>query len=316
MILISVVILALSFTMGYVYFSKYTRIIQQLKKDVTKVQLDSDEVIELIKSNDELGELSTGLCYMNHQIQQGTKAMNQEKEKLSLAVDKLKKLEADQKSFIGNITHEFKTPLTVIKAYTDLMKLYGDDEKLLDDGLENISMASDRLYNLVEKVLKLSAIEKYEFDLTVEKLEVESLIEEVFAFISGKANKYNVHLKKNSSQAFIKGDHESLLLIFINLVDNAIKYNVDDGYVDVSSYEEAGRIFLEIKDSGIGISEDKRDKIFEPFYTIDKARSRETGGSGLGLSLVKELLLRQHGRIDLKENPSGGSIFVISLPKA
>ncbi len=311
---IGTVIFILSFIGAYFYINIFTKSIFKLKKDILDIKMGLYNGIVPLKRKDELGELSEGIYYMSSQIETNIKTMEEEQQKLRLAVQKLKALENQQKTFIGNITHEFKTPLTVIKTYMDLLDMYSDDSNLLQDAKVNITKETQRLYDMVEKTLHLSSLQKYDFEFQCEEVDVKKILEEICSRMQGKAQKFNISLIKNLKSGFVLGDKENLMHIFINLIDNAIKYNEANGEIFINSYTKDKKVFIEVADTGIGIPKEAREKIFEPFYTVNKDRSKNYGGTGLGLSLVKELVEKQKGTISLLDSKEKGTTFIISFP--
>lgn len=267
-----------------------------------------------MKRRDEIGELGEGIRAMSERIRQTIRDKDDEREKLKLAVDKLSKLDEQQKQFIGNVTHEFKTPLTSIKAYLDLMDMYPDDESLLQTAKANIAGDTQRLYEMVEKVLRLSALEKYDFEFTKEKVDVRRTIASVLDSLQGKMDKFGLRLETNLAEASADADGDSLTIVLMNLLDNAIKYNKTKGSIRISCEERDGQVVIEIADTGIGIPQTVAHKIFEPFYTVDKNRSRENGGAGLGLSLAKKYAEMQGGSIALVRSGEEGTTFRIAYP--
>lgn len=132
--------------------------------------------------------------------------------------------------------------------------------------------------------------------------------------MKGKAQKFNVSIITNIQSAAILGDKESLVHIFTNLIDNGIKYNEPKENLAINSYIKDNYVFIEVSDTGIGIPKEAKERIFEPFYTVNKDRSKKHGGIGLGLSIVKELIEKQNGTISLKDNEPKGTTFLISFP--
>ncbi len=308
------VVFVFSFICSYFYFSRVSKSIVKIKKDTLDIKRGVYNNIVPIRRNDELGELSEDIYYMSSQIEKNIEKMEEEQKKLKLAVQKLKKLENQQKTFIGNITHEFKTPLTVIKTYMDMLDIYPDDPKLLQDAKVNIVKETQRLYEMVEKTLHLSSLEKYDFEVQCEKIDVKEVLEEICSRMQGKAKKFNISIIKSLQSNFILGDKENLMHIFINLIDNAIKYNEVKGEIFINTYNKDKKVFIEVADTGIGIPKESRQKIFEPFYTVNKNSSKYHGGTGLGLPLVKSLIEKQKGTISLLDTKQKGTTFLISFP--
>jgi signal transduction histidine kinase len=230
------IIFLISFILGFMYFDRMTKIIQSLKLAVENVKQGKYKEIPELRQRDELGDLRQGIYYMSTQIEQSMEAMNLEQQKLTLAVEKLKALEQQQRQFIGNVTHEFKTPLTVIKAYIDLLEMYPEDEKLVQDAKENIGKETARLYDMVEKTLQLATLEKYEFELDMQSLHLDELLIEICSRMEGKIQKQGLQLYKDIKAVKVYGDRESLFQIFINLIDNAIKYNNPKGKICIRRF--------------------------------------------------------------------------------
>lgn len=308
-------IFILSFILAYYYFTSFANGIIKLERMVDLVREGQYEITSL-KRKDEIGRLSAGIHTMSCQIMATMKGMEEEQEKLRLAVDKLSRLDQQQKQFIGNVTHEFKTPLTSIKAYLDLLEMYPDDDQLMETAISITRNETERLYDMVDKVLQLSTLEKYDFEYHPESLQIDQMILSVLESLSGKMNKFGIEVKTQLTKAYIEADRDSIHIILVNLMDNAIKYNKVNGTVFVKNEIRDHRVFIEITDTGIGIPKDAADRIFEPFYMVDKNRSRKNGGAGLGLSLVRRYTEKQGGSIRLLSSEEAGTTFEISFPEA
>ncbi|WP_129600664.1 sensor histidine kinase [Anaerophilus nitritogenes] len=305
--------IVVTYLLARFYFSKIVHNILGLKKSVKEIEKGNYEAVKILDEKDEIGDLSKGIYFMASRIKGNMNEIHNEKEKLQLAVEKLQRLEKQQKEFIGNITHEFKTPLTVIKAQIDLMTLYKDDEDMVHKSKEIAEKELKRLDSMVENILYLSRIEKYDFELKKEKIDTKKVLIDICNRMSGKASKFGIEIIKNIQSAYIFMDCESFMQIFINLIDNAIKYNISDGKIYIRSYVRDNYNYIEIEDTGIGIPCEYREKIFDPFYTVDKNRSKKFSGTGLGLSLVHNLVKKQKGRLTIL-NSKVGTIFQIIFP--
>ncbi|MBW7474366.1 HAMP domain-containing histidine kinase [Paenibacillus oenotherae] len=289
--------LALSFLIGFLYVQRVVTSLRKLRAAADQIR-DGQFITESpVRRRDELGELSEGITYMSRELEQSF---------------------ARQKQFIGNVSHEFKTPLTSIIAYSDLLDMYRDDPELLGEARMNIRREAGRLLEMVEKVLHLSALEQYEFNLNAERVDIQETLAEVCSRMQGKAIKFDLTIETALQPVMVRADRESLIHIFLNLLDNAIKYNIPGGKVHVSCKAEGGKAIITFRDTGIGIPEEARAKLFEPFFTVSKDRARLTGGTGLGLSLVKRLVELQQGRITLAASAAGeeGTTFVVMFPIA
>ncbi len=303
----------LSFLLSNLYFNSFAAGIIKLDRMVDRIREGHYETA-VLKRRDEIGKLSQGIHEMSGQIRRTIQGLEAEQGKLELAVDKLSRLDKQQKQFIGNVTHEFKTPLTSIKAYIDLLEMYPDDEKLLQTSIASIKSETERLYEMVDKVLQLSALEKYDFELKFEKLEIKQILEAVLKSLKGRMGKFGISLAAQLQEAYMEGDRDSLTIVLINLLDNAIKYNKPKGNIFVKSYISSDMVHIEISDTGIGIPEELINKVFEPFYTVDKNRARENGGAGLGLSIARRHAELMGGTVSLLSTGEEGTSFRVSFP--
>lgn len=292
-IVIGVLTFLLSFIVGYLYFNSVTDAIQRLKAAVDSIRKGHYDNIPSLARKDELGDLNQGISYMAEQIEQNIEAMQE---------------------FIGNIGHEFKTPLTSIKAYADLMEMYPDDAKLISEATQSINKESLRLAQMVEKTLLLASLENYDFVYDSRPVQLKPLLEDVCGRMGGKIQKFGLKLEQNLVDAEVWADPEILMQIFINLLDNAIKYNRPEGWISIKSSIVEGKVRVEVYNTGLRIPPEARDKIYQPFYTVNKDRSRQSGGTGLGLTLVKKLVEQQGGTVDLVDEHQEGTAFWIRFP--
>jgi signal transduction histidine kinase len=192
--------------------------------------------------------------------------------------------------------------------------MYPDDENLLETARTNIKSETQRLYEMVEKVLQLSALEKYDFEYKKERIELKQTILSVLNSLKGKLDKFGISLQTELTEAFVEADKDSMTIVLMNLLDNAIKYNKAEGSISVKNYLEKDRAVIEIADTGIGIPEELAGKIFDPFYTVDKNRSRQSGGVGLGLSLAQKHADTIGGSVTLVNTNTDGTTFRIVFP--
>ncbi|MUG68706.1 HAMP domain-containing protein [Paenibacillus campinasensis] len=282
----------LSFVLAYVYFNSFANTIIRLNRMVNSVREGRYETT-VLKRKDEMGTLSEGIHAMSEQIKGHIE---------------------QQKQFIGNVTHEFKTPLTSVKAYLDLLDMYPDDPKLLETAKATIRSETERLYEMVDKVLQLSALEKYDFEFSKERLDIRQVVVPVLDGLKGKMDKFGIQLEQHLTEVYAEADKDILTIILANLLDNAIKYNKPRGRIVVKNYLKDGRAVIEVADTGIGIPDEVARQIFEPFYTVDKNRSRQSGGVGLGLALAKKYAESQEGSVELVQTGTEGTTFRVSLP--
>ncbi len=317
-LLAGAIVLGVGFLIGYVYVRRQVSVIARLNRATSQIGQGDYLSAPSVIRKDELGELAQGIYDMSSRISTSVGALHEEKQKLIETVGRLRELEQQQKQFIGNISHELKTPLTSIIAYADLLAMYSDDPALLDDAGRRIHVEAQRLYGLVEKALQLSAMDVYEFETQAEAVPLRPLLEEAVARLQGKADNCRVTIHTSLVDGEVWADPENVMHIMLNLLDNAIKYNRPGGQVHLLNYTAASadgthRMIIEVTDTGIGIPEDAVSRIFDPFYTVSRDRSRASGGTGLGLALVRNLTEKQGGTVQLVETGPDGSRLRVEL---
>ncbi|MEN2775641.1 ATP-binding protein [Acetivibrio clariflavus] len=229
---------------------------------------------------------------------------------------KVRKLEKMRTEFVSNVTHELKTPITSIRGFIETLKNGAINNKDVSMRfLDIIDIEAERLHELINDILVLSEIENKQSDTDLERVELNSIIEGVFEIMQNIANDKNIVLINNSSEkVFIKANRNRMKQMILNLVDNAVKYNVPSGSVTVSAENAGGKVIICVKDTGIGIPSQHIPRIFERFYRVDKGRSRNMGGTGLGLSIVKHIVNLYNGVINVNSEVGKGTEFIIQLP--
>jgi two-component system phosphate regulon sensor histidine kinase PhoR len=232
-------------------------------------------------------------------------------------ITRLKELEIIRQDFVANVSHELRTPLTTIKGYAETLLEGALKEDVAFQFVQVIKRHTDRLTKIVEDLLMLSKIESKEFQLKIEFISLPDFINDVIDFVKEAAEKKEISISQSkitSSQA-VGADRNYLEQIFINLLDNAIKYTHEGGKVTISAIEKDKReIQFSIEDDGMGIPREDIPRIFERFYRVDKGRSQELGGTGLGLSIVKHLVQAHGGRVWVESQLGEGSTFYFTLP--
>ncbi|MDP4182638.1 MAG: ATP-binding protein [Bacillota bacterium] len=230
-------------------------------------------------------------------------------------ISELRLLQEKQKQFVTNISHELKTPLTTILGYIDLLKERGDNKRIFDTSIEYLQSSGERLQRLVDDLIELSSLKRLQFEIEKRSVDISALIRDTVGQMALKANKFGIVIETELPQVkVIMADPLRIKQAVVNIIDNAIKYS-QKGKITVNLYEKQDNILLEIADNGRGIPEELKDKIFEPFYRVDKARSREIGGNGLGLSITKEIIDKHGGEIFIESSLGIGTKVIISLPK-
>ena len=217
--------------------------------------------------------------------------------------------EENKKNLIVNISHELKTPLSIIKGYIETLEEELKDSEYINF-VEIIKRHTDRLIEILEKMLTISEMESHKIEM--EELNLEEILKNIYKLFEKKAKEKNLEFVLNLEKVpQIKGDKLKIEQAIINLVDNAFKFT-ENGKVELNLKKIENYIMIEIKDTGIGIPEEEKDKIFEKFYTLDKGRSKK--GIGIGLSIVKHIINQHNGKIEVESKLNEGSSFKIFLP--
>jgi two-component system phosphate regulon sensor histidine kinase PhoR len=235
-------------------------------------------------------------------------------------IETLKTLEAYRKRFIGNVSHELKTPIFSIQGYIYTLIDGGVyDEHVNMRYLERAAFNVDRLLTIVQDLEEISKLESEDLILDIQKFDIKALVKEVFNDLEVNARQRNATLtfKEGAEKSFhVMADREGIRQVLTNLLLNSIKYGNDGGTTKVSFYVMDKQILVEIADNGIGIEEKHLKHLFDRFYRVDKSRSRESGGSGLGLSIVKHILEAHNQNVNVRSTPGQGSTFGFTLDKA
>ena len=226
------------------------------------------------------------------------------------------KLENMRKEFVANVSHELKTPITSIQGFVETLKMTDNlDEDTKNRFLTIIENETTRLTRLIDDILLLSIIEN-KTKKKVEKVDLFEVFEEVNEVINYIAKKKNIKVKYDFENKDIDLWEYSgyIRQILLNIISNAVKYTGENGKVSVKQYIKSEKVFIEVKDNGIGIPQGDIDRIFERFYRVDKARSRSVGGTGLGLAITKHMVKALNGNIKVESELGVGSKFTIELP--
>jgi two-component system phosphate regulon sensor histidine kinase PhoR len=230
----------------------------------------------------------------------------------------LRRLERVRQEFVANVSHELKTPLTVVKAAAEtLLDGAADDPEARRLFLGQIGEQADRLTALVHDLLSLARIEGGTETLDLRSVSLEPVVAECLARHAARAEAKRQTLEAappSGTAVTAWGDEEAIEQILDNLVDNAVKYTPSGGRIRVRWRAEGNNAVLEVEDTGIGIPEHHLSRVFERFYRVDRARSREMGGTGLGLSIVKHLAQAMGGSVTATSRLGRGSTFVVQLP--
>lgn len=229
---------------------------------------------------------------------------------------RMKVLDDSRQEFVANVSHELKTPMTSIKVLAD--SLAGQEDvpvELYQEFMQDITVEIDRENKIITDLLSLVKMDKKASDLNIQKINVNEMLESILKRLKPIADKKSVELVLESYRPVVaEVDEVKLSLAFSNLVENGIKYNVEDGWVHVTLNADHKYFYVTVADSGIGIPEESIDKIFERFYRVDKSHSREIGGTGLGLAITRNAIVMHRGAIKVKSEEHKGTSFSVRIP--
>lgn len=235
-------------------------------------------------------------------------------------MDMMKEMESYRKEYIGNVSHELKTPLFSIQGYVETLVDGGvDNLTIRDKYLERIGISVERLIAIVNDLDMINRLEAGEINLTVSKFDVNILIKEIFDLLDLEAEKNNTVLQLQTlhSQILVEADKQKVSQVFINLISNAIHYaNRQEARVVVKTSVLKNKVLIEVIDNGMGIKAELLPRIFERFYRVETSRSRRQGGSGLGLAIVKHILEAHNENITVESVYLEGTKFSFMLEKS
>jgi signal transduction histidine kinase len=259
-------------------------------------------------------QLRSALQESNRQLDRRVQERTAE---LQMALNKLTEVNQLKSNFVANISHELRTPLTHLKGYLELLSSnsFGQLNAEQTSAVEIMIKSADRLENLIEDLIRFSLAERGQFTLHIDTFDIIQVIEFASKSSSPKATEKNITLICNipSQNLWIKADKEKITWVILHLLENGIKFTPQNGKVILDTIIDNNMVTVRISDTGIGIPEDKLDIIFEPFRQLDGSATRKYGGTGLGLSLVKQIIEAHGSMVVVKSSPNKGSSFEFSL---
>ena len=235
-------------------------------------------------------------------------------------IEQLKKLEKYRKDFIGNVSHELKTPIFNIQGYILTLLDGGVSDKSINmEYLKRAENNINRMIAIVEDLESISQLESGELKLNITRFDIATLTLEVIDFLERKAieKTNNLYFADSSySNIYVNADREKIRQVLVNLIENAIKYGREkDGRTKISFFDMYEHILIEVSDNGVGIVKEELSRLFERFYRTDRGRSRAQGGSGLGLAIVKHIVEAHEQTINVRSSPGIGTTFGFTLKK-
>ena len=301
----AIVAIIIALTVAYLLSRSITLPISRMQDAAQRIAKGDFSRKVNIKSKDELGQLAKSLNIMAAELQQ--------------RMENLRRMNRIRTDFVANVSHELKTPLTLIKGYIETLqdKAMNDKDKA-HRFISIIKEHTNRLENIIEDLLSLSELELSKDCLSKTEFNLKKLVDEVtlsFGYaLDSKHHSLSVGLQGHDFR--IKADRDKIEQVIVNLIDNAIKYTNQAGKINILLIEHQNDITLIVEDNGIGIPQDDIDRVFERFYRVDKARSRELGGTGLGLGIAKHIILAHKGQISIESEINQGTKVFIKLPKS
>lgn len=231
---------------------------------------------------------------------------------VNLMLDRLSESFATQRQFSGNAAHELRTPLAIMQTKLELFaaehkNLEGDTAELVRSQAEQL----DRLSKLVHTLLEMSNLSSAPRS---DRIELAPLVEEIITDLTPLASQNDITMEQDCDNVVITGSDALIYRLVFNLIENAVKYNRRGGSVSVSVHKENSDVVVRVSDTGCGIPEEYRESIFQPFFRVDKSRSRQMGGVGLGLALVHEIAVLHDGSVRAEPGNKSGTVFIVTLP--
>lgn len=231
---------------------------------------------------------------------------------VNLMLDRLSESFATQRQFSGNAAHELRTPLAIMQTKLELFaaehkNMEGDTAELVRSQAEQL----DRLSKLVHTLLEMSNLSSAPRS---DRIELAPLVEEIITDLTPLASQNDITMEQDCDNVVITGSDALIYRLVFNLIENAVKYNRRGGSVSVSVHKENNYVVVRVSDTGCGIPEEYRESIFQPFFRVDKSRSRQMGGVGLGLALVHEIVVLHGGSVRAEPGNKSGTVFIVTLP--
>lgn len=294
-VFIAIALILLTIILSYYFSGAFNKPFRQLIEHMNKVTDGHIEEQIEISGNSEVREISTAFNTM---------------------ISKLEAIESNRQQFVANVSHELKTPLSSVKVLAEALLHQPDVPiEIYQDFLQDINHEVDRENKIINDLLTLVTIDKKDNALQIEEVVINNLIEQVMKRLKPIADKKNVEMVFESYRVVIAEiDETKMSLVLTNLIENAIKYNRDEGFIFVSLDTDYKDFIIIVRDTGEGIPEDNLDKVFRRFYRVDKTRSRETGGTGLGLSIVQKSVHSHNGTIVCDSELGEWTEFVMRIP--
>ncbi|MBN2018884.1 MAG: HAMP domain-containing protein [Sedimentisphaerales bacterium] len=277
--------------------------IRRMKKIAERIAKGDFSEKTLIKGDDELADLAGALNSMSDELQ--------------IKIERLRQLDRVRSDFVANVSHELKTPLTSILGFVETLEDGAiNDRDNAQRFLAIIKKHARRLGSIIDDLLRLSELESG-VKMEIGRVNLKELLDEVVMGFGHalSAKRQSITVESEAGDFSVIGDKDKLEQVFVNLIDNAIKYTKEGGKIKVQLADSQDFVVITVEDNGIGIPKEDIERVFERFYRVDKAHSREIGGTGLGLSIAKHMVLAHKGEICIDSELGKGTKVLITIPK-
>ena len=275
--------------------------LQEISAVIRKADFGKEKIEFQNYSYSELQEITDALQTMNNQIAKNLENLEREKQ--------------IRQEFFTNASHELKTPLTSIRGYSELLRQHAiTDPDQIDHCLDCVLKESDHMTKLINDILTISKLEAKDYVVQKSHIKLKDLLENVLNSLSVQAKAMNLDIDASCENVTVYANLDHMQGILYNLISNAIKYNKPNGKIIIIIKERLDNILIKVMDTGIGISKEDQEKVFQRFYRVDKQRSKIVAGTGIGLAIVKHIVQFYNGSISLKSKENEGTSIEISLP--
>ena len=275
--------------------------LQEISAVIRKADFGKEKIEFQNYSYSELQEITDTLQTMNNQIAKNLENLEREKQ--------------IRQEFFTNASHELKTPLTSIRGYSELLRQHAiTDPDQIDHCLDCVLKESDHMTKLINDILTISKLEAKDYVVQKSHIKLKDLLENVLNSLSVQAKTMNLDIDASCENVTVYANLDHIHGILYNLISNAIKYNKPNGKIIIIIKERLDNILIKVMDTGIGISKEDQEKVFQRFYRVDKQRSKIVAGTGIGLAIVKHIVQFYNGSISLKSKENEGTSIEISLP--
>lgn len=275
------------------------RPLNEISNTITNTHIGHEPLIFTNNQYPEVQQIEDTLVKMNNRIEQNLKQLEGEK--------------IVRQEFFSNASHELKTPLTSVRGYSELLRAHAfSDQEQIDHCLDCILDESDHMTRLIQDIMSISKLEAETVENKKENIAIKKVLEQVISSFNVQLD--TITLTFVCEDMIVYAEEKHIQMLFYNLISNAIKYNVPNGKVDVRVDHKERDVTIQVADTGIGISEEDQERIFQRFYRVDKQRTKTIPGTGLGLSIVKHVVMNYGGTVQVKSKLNQGTTMIVTLP--